>query len=255
MRVISLQSGSNGNSIYVETGDARLLFDAGISGRAAEERLAQHGCDIRQVDGLLISHDHVDHSRSLGIYHRKFRLPIYATAKTFQAARSHSIGRIDKAHHFAIGEPLWFGRTKVESYKTPHDAAEGAAFVIDDGRHRLGILTDLGHVFRRLKDIVASLDAVLLESNYDPEMLAGGPYPWYTKERIEGDGGHLSNLQAADLLAQCADRRLQWACLGHLSGDNNTPELAVATCRAAVHDRFPVYLATRDAVSEMLDVA
>lgn len=255
MRVISLQSGSNGNSIYVETADARLLFDAGISGRAAQERLAQHGRDIADVDGVLISHDHADHSRSLGIFHRKFRLPIHITAKTLDAARSHNIGRIDAAHHFRVSEPLWFGRTKIETYATPHDAAEGVAFVIDDGSRRLGVLTDLGHIFSELQDLIASLDAVILESNYDPKMLANGPYPWHTQQRIKGPAGHLSNQEAATLLAQCADRRLQWACLGHLSGDNNTPKLAVTACRRATKDRFPVAIASRYEASDVLEVA
>ena len=104
-------------------------------------------------------------------------------------------------------------------------------FVVDDGKHRLGILTDLGHVFSGLADVIASLDAVLLESNYDPDMLANGPYPDWLKERIAGPAGHISNFEAAELLKTAASKRMKWACLGHLSQDNNTPKLALATHR------------------------
>jgi phosphoribosyl 1,2-cyclic phosphodiesterase len=194
MRLISLQSGSNGNCIYVEVGGVRLLFDAGISGSQVRERLALHGRDASAVDAVLISHDHVDHSRSMGILHRKFGLPIYATAKTYRAANRYGLGEIGDLRHFAAGEVMRFGKVTVETISTPHDAEDGVVFVVDDGKHRLGILTDLGHVFSGLDDLIASLNAVLLESNYDPEMLANGSYPAWLKRRIAGPAGHISNV-------------------------------------------------------------
>jgi phosphoribosyl 1,2-cyclic phosphodiesterase len=226
MQVIALQSGSNGNSIYVEAGGSKLLFDAGISGIQAKERLAFHDRDITDVDAVLISHDHADHARSMGIYHRKFHLPIYATAKTYQAADRYRLGEIRDLRHFKAGETLQFGRVTVETISTPHDGADGVVFVVDDGRHRLGILTDLGHIFGELESIIRSLDAVLLESNYDPDMLADGPYPAFLKARIAGPGGHISNLKAAEVLQANAPAHMQWACLAHLSKDNNSPQLA-----------------------------
>jgi phosphoribosyl 1,2-cyclic phosphodiesterase len=222
MQVISLQSGSNGNCIYVEAGGVNLLFDAGISGSRAKERLAQHGRDIADAQAVLISHDHVDHSRSMGIFHRKFGLPIYTTTKTYRAASRYDLGEIEDLRHFAAGETLQFGRVTVETISTPHDGVDGVVFVVDDGKHRLGILTDLGHVFDDLEEVVGSLDAVLLESNYDPEMLADGPYPDFLKERIKGPCGHLSNIEAAEVLKSNASKRMKWACLAHLSEDNNT---------------------------------
>ena len=181
MRIISLQSGSNGNCIYVEAGGVNLLFDAGISGSRVRQRLALHDRDAADVDAVLISHDHVDHSRNMGILHRKFHLPIYVTAKTYRAASRYELGEIKELRHFCSGETLRFGKVKVETIPTPHDSVDGVAFVVDDGKHRLGILTDLGHVFNDLIDIIGSLDAVLLESNYDPDMLAGGRYPEWLK--------------------------------------------------------------------------
>lgn len=254
MNVISLQSGSNGNCIYVEADGVRLLIDAGISGKQAAERLAQHGRDIRDVDAVLISHDHVDHACSMGIFHRKFGVPVYLTAATHRAAKRHRPGDIKDRHYFAAGEILQFGDVRVETVATPHDGADGVVFIIDDGEKRLGVLTDLGHVFAGLDDVVGSLDAVLLESNYDPEMLAGGHYPAWLKERIRGPHGHLSNGESADLLRRSASSRLKWACLAHLSQDNNTPETALQTHHRTVGDRFPIHVATRYGASDVLKV-
>jgi phosphoribosyl 1,2-cyclic phosphodiesterase len=252
MRLISLQSGSNGNCIYVEADGVRLLFDAGISGIQAQNRLAQQGRDIAQVDAVLISHDHVDHCRSMGIFHRKFGLPIFATAKTYRAASRYKIGEIEDLRHFTAGETLRFGRVTVETTPTPHDGADGVVFVVDDGKHRLGILTDLGHVFSDLQAVIGSSDAVLLESNYDPDMLANGPYPEWLKARIEGPGGHISNFEAAEILR--STRRIRWACLAHLSEDNNTPALALQTHRRIAGKRLPLFVASRYEASEVMEV-
>ncbi len=254
MQVISLQSGSNGNCIYVEANGVKLLFDAGLSGIQVKERLALHGRDVNAVDAVLISHDHVDHSRSMGILHRKFGLPIYATAKTYQAASRYKLGEIEDLRHYRSGETLRCGKVSVETIATPHDAEDGVVFVVDDGQHRLGILTDLGHVFNGLADVIKSLDAVLLESNYDPEMLANGSYPEWLKGRIAGPAGHISNFEAAELLQTAASRRMKWACLGHLSQDNNTPKLALATHRRILGERLPLFVATRYEASGVMEV-
>jgi phosphoribosyl 1,2-cyclic phosphodiesterase len=254
MQVISLQSGSNGNCIYVEAGGVKLLVDAGISGSRARERLASHRRDIESADAVLISHDHVDHSRSMGIFHRKFRLPIYVTAKTFRAASRYGLGQIEDLRYFTAGETLRFGKVRVETIATPHDAEDGVVFVVDDGRRRLGILTDLGHVFAELESVVGSLDAALLESNYDPEMLADGPYPEFLKARIEGPAGHISNIEAAELLRKAGTRRLKWACLAHLSEDNNTPALALRTHRRMLDKGLPVHVATRHEATAVMEV-
>ncbi|MHC4400336.1 MAG: MBL fold metallo-hydrolase [Planctomycetota bacterium] len=254
MLTLSLQSGSNGNCIYVEAGGVRLLVDAGISGSQAEERLAACGRDIRSVDAVLISHDHADHSRALGIYQRKFGLPVYVTQKTLSAAnRRCSLGRMQNLHYFRAGSVLRIGEVSVHSIPTPHDGADGVAFVVDDGRRRLGILTDLGHVFDGLEAVVGSLDAVFLESNHDRQMLATGPYPAFLKRRIRGPGGHLSNLEAARLLA-AADRRMRWACLAHLSEENNHPEVALDTHRQILGNRLPLHVAGRYEATDVFEV-
>jgi phosphoribosyl 1,2-cyclic phosphodiesterase len=186
--------------------------------------------------------------------HRKFHLPIYVTAKTYRAASRYELGEINELRHFCSGEVLRFGKVKVETIPTPHDSVDSVAFVVDDGKHRLGILTDLGHVFDDLEDIIGSLDAVLLESNYDPDMLAGGRYPEWLKTRIKGPGGHISNIEAAETLLSASSKRMKWVCLAHLSHDNNTPALALATHCRILNNRLPLFVATRYKSSDVLEI-
>lgn len=255
MFLISLQSGSNGNSIYVEAGGTRLLFDAGISGSSAERRLAAHGVDIRAVDALVISHDHRDHSGSLGVFQRKFGLTAYLTRRTLSGARRrNALGELGPIRHFQAGETFRVGEATIETIRTPHDGDDPVAFVIDDGRHRLGILTDLGDVFDELRAAVASLDAVLIESNYDPHMLEVSEYPDSLKQRIRGPRGHLSNQEAATLLAEAKTDRLGWACLGHLSEHNNRPDVVLETHRRILGRRLPLRIASRYQASERMEV-
>ncbi len=253
MITFSLQSGSNGNAIYVETDSIRLLFDAGISGACAERRMAEHGRDIRDVDALIISHDHNDHVRCAGVFHRKFGLPIYVTRHT-QEATWCNLGRLSDVRYFRAGDPIIFNGVTVHTVPTPHDAADGVAFVIEADGRKLGILIDLGHPFRGLQEVLDSVDAAYVESNYDATMLETGSYPPHLKDRIRGDGGHLSNDDAATLLRNCGRHRPRWIAVAHLSEQNNQPELAIRAQRDAVGRDYPVYHASRYGVSELLSV-
>ncbi|MFW6158594.1 MAG: MBL fold metallo-hydrolase [Planctomycetota bacterium] len=246
--VISLQSGSNGNCLYVEYGETRLLFDAGISGARAEQRLARFGRDVRAVDALVLSHEHRDHVCCAGVYQRKFGLPIYATEKTLAAASARQgLGRLTDVRHFRAGDTLAIDGVRIETVRTAHDGIDGAAFVVEADGARIGLMTDLGCVFDGLGDVIASLDAVMIESNYDPEMLAAGPYPPHLQERIRGPGGHLSNAEAAELLRDCAPGSLRWACLSHLSETNNTPSLALRTHESILSRPTQLIAASRGA--------
>ncbi|MBI5741384.1 MAG: MBL fold metallo-hydrolase [Nitrospirae bacterium] len=253
MLAISLQSGSSGNCIYVETEGVKLLFDAGISGLQASRRLAACGRDIRGVDALIISHDHADHIRHAGVYQRKFGLPVFTTPRTLESGcAAHSLGRLDNVEFFHSGEKLRFNRVSVQTIPSPHDGVDGVAFVVSSGEKCLGILTDLGHVFKDLVSVMTSLDAVFIESNYDPEMLARGPYPAFLKRRIAGPRGHLSNIESAELLQ--SGSRLKWACLAHLSGSNNHPVTALRTHRAVLGAGLPLYTADRYAATEIFRI-
>lgn len=253
MRTFSLQSGSNGNSIYVEANGVKLLFDAGLSGVRAEARMAEHGRDIRAVDALIISHDHVDHVRCAGVYQRKFGIPIYITRAT-QRALWCDLGKLHDVRHFTSGTVIRFGCVNVHTIPTAHDARDGVAFVVECDGKRLGIMTDLGHPFAGLLETLESLDAVYLEANYDPDMLETGAYPHELKQRIRGDGGHLSNDESAALLKACGRRRPKWVAVAHLSQDNNTPELAVDAQQRSVGRTYPVHVASRYECSEVFDV-
>jgi phosphoribosyl 1,2-cyclic phosphodiesterase len=253
MLTCSLQSGSNGNCIYVEADGIQLLFDAGISGRQADVRLASHGRDIRKVNALLLSHAHTDHTRGAPVFQSRYRLPIYTTAATAKTLQTWD-GRRLQIRLFRPGDRLEFGSVRVLTLPTPHDATDSVAFIVEHAGRRLGVFTDLGHPFAELARALATLDAVYLESNYEPQMLAAGPYPPYLQARIRGDGGHLSNDEAAALLAGCDRGRLQWAALAHLSERNNDPDVALRTHRAFLGADFPLTVASRYEVSELRTV-
>src|SRR5208283_4809522 len=241
MIAISLQSGSNGNCIYVEAGGVRLLFDAGICGGDAESRLALYGRDIRDIDAVIISHDHADHVRFAGVYQRKYKLPLYMTPRTLEVSQErHKLGQLDNVDLFLAGGVLKFAGVSIQTISTPHDGADGSVFVVDCGQTRLGILTDLGHPFEGLAAVIASLDAVFIESNYDPHMLARGHYPEFLKRRIQGPAVHLSNHDAAQLLK--SGKRLKWACLAHLSEHNNNPQLALQTHRNLLNNDLVLHV-------------
>jgi phosphoribosyl 1,2-cyclic phosphodiesterase len=254
MRAIALQSGSSGNAVYVESQGAAVIVDAGLSGKQVQIRADAAGIDLSRVQGILLSHDHIDHSRAAGILHRRHGWPVYGTRPTIEAAcRYHNLGVLRDVRFFRRGESFQVGPLTIETIATPHDAADGCVFVIDDGQRRVGVMTDLGHVFPGLADVVATLDGVFLESNYDPDMLANGGYPPHLKKRITGPRGHISNAESAEVLAASrAKGRLKWAALSHLSQENNTPEIAHATHRRILGDAFPLYLTSRHTASPLI---
>jgi phosphoribosyl 1,2-cyclic phosphodiesterase len=253
MITFSLQSGSNGNSIYVEAGEVRMLFDAGISGKMARERMASKGRDIHDCQAVIISHDHSDHVRSAGVFQRKFGLPIYITERAFQATRRY-LGPVPDVRCFVAGKALDFGEVTVRTIPTPHDGLDAVCFVVEHDGKKLGLFTDLGHPFSALGNALAEVDAMYLESNYDPEMLRTGRYTEALKRRIAGAGGHLSNDDAAALARHRISTKLKWIAVAHLSEENNRPEIALAAHRKEVGTMLPLHVASRYAVGELLEV-
>ncbi|HRX83513.1 MAG TPA: MBL fold metallo-hydrolase [Phycisphaerae bacterium] len=247
----AVQSGSNGNCIYVEAGDTRLLFDAGVAARTVRQRMAEHQRTPEDCDALIISHDHSDHTRCAGVYQRKFGVPMYLTTATRRAIRT-DLGALGELRYFQAGDVLTIGDVRVHTFRTPHDAADGVVFIVEHDGRRLGIFTDLGHVFKGLEELLAVVDAAYLESNYDVDMLLDGPYPYYLKERITGSGGHLSNVDSARLVRRTASKRQAWIALAHLSEHNNRPELALEEHHGHVGREFPFTVCSRSAVSPLL---
>ncbi|MBN2447011.1 MAG: MBL fold metallo-hydrolase [Phycisphaerae bacterium] len=252
MITFSLQSGSNGNCIYVEAGDKRILFDAGISGRQVRLRLAEHQRCISGLDAVFISHDHSDHSKNAGIYQRLFGVPVYLTVPTHQRIAPY-IGKTSDIRYFEAGHPIVLDGVTIHTLPTPHDALDGVAFIVEAEGRRLGVFTDLGYPFAELAAALSTVHAAYLESNYDPEMLATGPYPPDLQDRIRGNGGHLSNQEAAELI-RTHGRHLGWAALAHLSEDNNTIETAIRTHRDILGNSFPLTVASRYGVSDVLRI-
>ena len=228
-----------------------MLVDAGISARQAALRLQQYGRDIRNVKLVLLSHEHADHVRCAGVFQRKFRLPVALTPGTHRAGWRY-LESLEEVEHFSPGDTIEVGPLCVHSIPTEHDAVEGCAFVFEAEGRRLGLFTDLGHVFPRLRRWMAEVDAAFLESNFDPELLQISSYPPDLKRRIQGPSGHISNDEAAALVAEVGCERLQWLMLAHLSQENNTPERALTTHRQTYGHHLPLYVASRTHASELL---
>jgi phosphoribosyl 1,2-cyclic phosphodiesterase len=235
MRVSVLGSGSRGNAILVESGETRVLVDVGFGVRTLATRLCQLGCVPESITGVVLTHEHVDHTSGALAACARWGWPLYATAGTMAALPDPVVPVRTIAHGLAWS----IGDLAGASVGVPHDAADCAALVFEDRRSgaRAGVALDLGHVPPTLADTFARLDLLVVEANHDVAQLMAGPYPWALKQRIVGERGHLSNAAAAALIASCAHRGLRGVVLAHLSETNNSPSLAVETVRTALHRR------------------
>lgn len=228
MRVAVLGSGSGGNVVVVESRDRRLMVDAGFSCREIEKRLASVPLDPAQIDGLVLTHEHGDHSRGARRFARRHGLTVHATPGTLEELSLEAAG-VDTCHIHS-GEPKEIADFVVEPFAVPHDAREPVGLVIEDAQGcRFGLVADLGTRSRLAWGRLSDLDILVLETNHDLEMLRSGPYPWPLKQRVAGRHGHLSNREAADGIPELVGDRLQWVVLYHLSRTNNRPALAEAT--------------------------
>ncbi len=229
MRLASLGSGSRGNATVVEAGATRLLVDCGFGPRQLSQRLGRLGLKAEDLDAILVTHEHSDHAGGVAAVAARHRLPVYMTHGT-QSATAHG----PMATLFDSHVPFAIGDIEVHPFPVPHDAREPVQFVLSDGRHRCGLLTDIGHVTSHVLAMLADCDALVLECNHDAEMLARGAYPYPLKQRIAGRFGHLDNDAAGALLRRIAHDRLQHVVCAHLSQENNRPELARAALAAAL---------------------
>ena len=225
MKLTILASGSKGNCTYLRGERGALLIDAGLSARETLRRLRAAGGDAGLIEGILVTHEHIDHIRGVDVLARRLDVPIYATGGTLEAF-SGRCGETTTVRRCRYDEPFCLGDFSVEAFPTSHDAREPCGFRITEGDLRIGCCTDTGTVTASMFDRLASCDAVLLESNHCPEMLENGPYPAYLKSRIRSKRGHLSNPDAARCLQRLADH-IHMAVLAHLSEINNTHEKAL----------------------------
>lgn len=233
MRVASLGSGSKGNSTVIEGREGRLLLDLGFGLKETIRRLARLDLTPIDIDAVVVTHEHADHINGVAPFSRKFNIPAYMTPSTYDPKR---MGPLPALKPIQYEQAFSIGSISIEPVVVPHDAREPCQFIFSEGGIRVGVLTDLGHVSSHVRDRYHDCDLLLLECNYDRDMLASGPYPAALKRRVGGDFGHLSNHQAAELVGSLNLARLQNLVISHVSEKNNQPELAKAALTGVLCD-------------------
>ena len=231
MRFAMLGSGSRGNGTVIQAGGTTVLMDCGFMLREAERRLERLGLDPTALAGILVTHEHADHIGGVARFARKFQLPVWLTPGTYAGWKDPGARRIN---NISPHQPFSIGELQVLPYPVPHDAREPCHYVFSDGRFRVGTLSDAGSVTPHMREMLSGCDALMLEFNHDVRMLAEGPYPPVLQQRVGGPMGHLSNVQAAELLRSIDKSKLQHLVMTHLSEKNNTPAHARSACVEAL---------------------
>ncbi len=265
MRLCSIASGSSGNCIYVGSGNTHLLVDAGISKKRIEEGLAKLQLKGEELSGILITHEHSDHIQGLGVFSRKYGIPIYASKGTIDGIRNYkSLGQVQEElfHVIKCNEMFMIGDIVVKPFSISHDAYEPTGFRMEHHGKAVAIATDLGKYDDYIVENLKGLDGIVLEANHDIHMLEVGPYPYPLKQRVLGERGHLSNELSGRLLCRIFHEGLKCVMLGHLSKENNYAELAYETVKLEVTlsntqykgDDVPLFIADRDKMSKIFDL-
>ena len=230
MKFCSLYSGSTGNSLYVQGKDTKILVDAGVSAKKIVEALDSIDVDLKDINAIIVTHEHIDHIKSLGTIANKYNIPVYANLGTWNGIDNEkSVQKIENRNFFKIGEEFEIGNLKINSFSTSHDANDSCGFTIENDGKKLSIATDLGEMTKEVIDNLKKSKFILLESNYEPELLKFCSYPYLLKRRIASDKGHLSNNDAGKTISKLVEYGLEKVILGHLSRESNFPELAEKT--------------------------
>ena len=263
MRLCSIASGSSGNCIYVGSSRTHLLVDTGISKKRIDEGLHTLGIKGEELEGILITHEHSDHIQGLGVFSRKYGIPIYATRGTITGIEGcKSLGKMPEGllHEVKVDEKFALGDLDILPFAISHDANQPSGYRIEHGGKSLAVATDLGIYDEYTVEHLKNLDAVLLEANHDIHMLEVGPYPYPLKRRVMGEKGHLSNELSGRLLCDILHDNLQYVMLGHLSKENNYAELAYETVKLEVTignnpykgEDIPMMVAKRESISDII---
>ncbi len=237
LTVTTLASGSSGNCLLASDGRTHLLVDAGISCRRICRSLKELGVEPSSLSGVLVTHEHSDHICGLATLTKQFRLPVYASRGTALELRRRIAFIEELLRPFAAGDRFPVGGVEVESFSTSHDAADSVGYTLTDGTRRAAVVTDLGHVTGPVAAGIQGAHLLVAEANHDVDWLTSGPYPYYLKQRILGDRGHLSNEAGAALACAAVETGARTVLLAHLSAENNTPARAYDTVRAALERR------------------
>ena len=259
LRICSLASGSSGNAYVVMTDSTLLLVDAGLSGKQIKERLLFLGRDAENIDGILVTHEHSDHIKGLAVL-LKLKRPVFATRETLASSIKRDY---DFANEICPGQKFCIGDIEINPFKTSHDAANPIGFSFSKGGKCISIITDTGYVTDDAKRFIKKSDILVLESNHDENVLKMGPYPWFLKQRILSDIGHLSNDAAGEALAQIVasenSEKKRTVLLAHLSKENNFPEMALATIKNILLEKgckpnaCDIHVLSRSEVSEIYE--
>lgn len=232
IKFISLASGSSGNCYYLGTDKHGILIDAGIGIRTIKKELKEINVSLSNVCAVFITHDHADHIKAVGHLGEKYNIPVYST-KEIHEGINKSYCMTEKlstsVHYINKNEPMKIDEFKISAFEVPHDGTDNVGYCIEIGDKIFSFLTDLGHITETAAHYICKANYLILEANYDLEMLRMGPYPKYLKERISGPNGHMSNTDTAEFLAENINENLKYIWLCHLSKDNNHPELAYKT--------------------------
>lgn len=262
MRMCSIASGSSGNCIYIGSDRTHLLVDAGISKKRIEAGLKELEIKGEELHGILVTHEHTDHIQGLGVFSRRYEVPIYATPGTIEGIREYSgLGKMPDGlfHPVEVGQKFRLGDIIVDPFAISHDAKEPSGYRMECGEKAAAVATDLGMYDEYIVEKLKGLDALLLEANHDVHMLEVGGYPYYLKQRILGEKGHLSNELSGRLLCDILHDDLKYIVLGHLSKENNYARLAYETVKLEVTlgenaykgEDLNMSVAKRDEISEI----
>lgn len=241
MHFSTLASGSSGNAILVGENGRHFLVDCGLSGKSLLHNLSQVNIPDSELEGIIVTHEHVDHIRGVGVLARKLKIPIYAT-KGLWSVMSSSLGKLAENQRIEVQDSFSCAGLEVKLYPTSHDSQESYGLKVSrpkqkDKRHlEIGIATDSGVITEEMHQHLKGCDALVVEANYEDEKLWNGSYPWHLKKRISGQYGHLENRQLAEGLAEWIKENTQWVVLAHLSEENNTPQIALSTVTSILRE-------------------
>lgn len=255
----NLYSGSSGNCSFIESENAKILIDCGNSCKKITEGLESINKDIKDLDGILITHEHLDHVKGLAIISKKYNIPIYANERTLNSINQDI--SLSPKNIFKTNEQFEIKDLKIYPFSIPHDAADPCGFSVSHDNKKLTIATDIGHIEKSTIDNLVGSDFVLLESNYEPEMLKCSKYPYMLKRRILGPNGHLSNEDAGEVISILVKNGIDNVMLGHLSQQNNFPELAYKTVVESLisnkidTDKVKLSVANRTAPDSILNIS
>ncbi len=263
MKMTSFASGSSGNCIYVGSDNTHILIDTGIAYKRIEAGLNDIGLKGQDLNGILVTHEHSDHVCGLGVIARKLGIPMYASQGTIEALkRNNALGKVDESLYQVISadKDFMLGDLLIKPFANTHDAAQPLGYRVEQGHRSVAVCTDLGNYSQYTISKLQKLDAILLESNHDIRMLQVGPYPYALKQRVMGDYGHLSNEACGRLLCDILHDDMKHIVLGHLSKENNLPELAYESVRLEItmgdnpYDAgdFDITVAKRDVPSQVI---